>query len=158
MANILSDNVIILLIIIIILIFIKGVYYLLYVLLFYFGLHEDKEEDKSIIEKFYDVLDIKLLYISDFLDTMFLFISSYILFFRKHNSIIIIILCFMFILKFILHFFLIRRFETYFGIEDILSDETIEKLLPIKSVNSFITNTLALIAAGYALKIIFYNK
>jgi hypothetical protein len=64
----------------------------------------------------------------------------------------------MFILKFILHFFLIRRFEAYFGIEDILSDETIKQLLPIKSVNSFITNTIALITAGYMLKIIFYNK
>jgi|688.fasta_scaffold488099_3 hypothetical protein len=155
MPNTFSDKTIIIGIILIILIFIKGFYYLLYGLIYTLGLHNDEKEKQSIIEKIYIFLDKKLIYISDLLDTILLFIASYILFFRKNNSIITIIFCIMLVLKFILHFLLLRRFEAYFGIKDILSDKTINELYNIKRINSFITNVTLFIAAGYMLKIIF---
>ena len=157
MANTFSDKFIIVAIIILILLLLKGFNYLLYVLIFQLGLHKDKQEEKSYIEKIYAVLDKYLIYISDLLDTILLFVACYILFFRKQNSIFTIIFCFMLILKFILHFLLLRRFENYFGIKDILSDETIKNLFPIKSINSFITNLSLFIASFYMLTIIFLS-
>ena len=64
----------------------------------------------------------------------------------------------MLIIKFILHFLVLRRFEVYFGVKNILDDEIIKKLYPVKSVNSFITNTFGFIVAGYMLKVIFFNN
>jgi hypothetical protein len=153
-----SDKVIVIAIILLILLFIKGFGNLLYLSIFVLGLYNDHKEKKNTAEQFYDFLDKYLLYISDLLDTIYLFIGSYILFFRKNNNFFTIIVSVMLIIKFLLHFLVLRRFERYFGIKNILNDETIKKLYPIKSVNSFITNTFGFIVAGYMLKVIFFNN
>lgn len=155
MANTFSDKTIALAIFILILLFLKGINYLLFISIHKLGLHKDKEEEKSTIEKIYDTLDKYLLYASDLLDTILLFVALYILFLRKKNNILTIIFCLMLILKFILHFLLLNRFELYLGIKHNLSDKTVNELMNIKRVNSFITNVALFIGAGYMLKIIF---
>ena len=153
-----SDKVMTLAILMLVLLFIKGIGNLLLLTIFALGLYNDQKEGNNVAEKIYDYLDKYLIYISDLLDTMYLFIASYILFFRKNNNIFTIIICLMLIIKFILHFLVLRRFEVYFGVKNILDDEIIKKLYPVKSVNSFITNTFGFIVAGYMLKVIFFNN
>jgi len=153
MSNSFSDKTIVLAIIVLILLFFKGFKYLLYLSIYYLNLH-----NHSNVTKFYNILDNSLIYVSDLLDTILLLIALYVLFIRKHNSILTTIFCLMLILKFVLHFLLLRRFEAYFNIKYNLSDETSKKLFKIKSVNSFITNVAAFVAAGYMLNIIFFSK
>ena len=157
MVNTFSDKTIALAIIILILLLLKGFNYLFYLFIFQFGLYDDRKETKNTMEKIYDFLNKYLIYASDLLDTILLFVACYILFIKKHNNILTIIFCLMLILKFILHFLMLNRFETYFGIKNILDDKTIKKLSKIKAVNSFITNIVLFIAASYMLKIIFLN-
>jgi hypothetical protein len=61
----------------------------------------------------------------------------------------------MLIIKFILHFLLLGRFEAYFNYKHNLSKETVENLLNIKRVNSFITNIGMFIMSAYMLNVIF---
>jgi len=153
MVNKFSDLFIVVAIIILILLLFKGFGYLLYISIYQFGFHDDN----NFVEDFYKGLDKYLIYSSDILDTILLFIGCYFLFIRKNNNILTSIFAFMLIIKFIFHFLLLNRFEVYFGYEDNLSKETTEKLFKIKAVNSFITNIGSFIGAIYILKIIFFK-
>jgi hypothetical protein len=153
MVNKFSDLFIVAAIIILFFIFLKGFKYILYVAIYQLDYHDDN----NYIEEFYKILDKYLIYVSDFLDTILLFIGFYLLFIRKNNSIFTSIFAVMLILKFIFHFLLIDRFEYYFGYKHNLSKETVKNLLEIKSVNSFITNVGTFIAAAYMLMIIFHK-
>jgi hypothetical protein len=151
MVNKFSDLFIVVAIIILFLLLFKGFNYLLYITIYEFGYHDDN----NYIEVFYKSLDKYLIYVSDILDTILLLIGCYLLFIRKNNSIFTSFFGFMLIIKFILHFLLLDRFEVYFDYKHNLSKETVEKLLNIKRVNSFITNIGMFLMSAYMLNVIF---
>ena len=139
----LSDNTIKGMIAFIILVFIKGI--LSFIGLFYLDKSLSKNHRTYVYIK--ETIDI-------IINTIVFIIALFILFFRKDNSILVIILAVLFLLKgFFNYAYVLNLYKTIN-----LSDTTINKLEEVKNVNSFITNTILFCTAIYILKIIFINK
>ena len=153
MNNNFSDRFVIVSIILLVLFLLKGLMYSTYLAIDYL----DYNKTNGFFKNIYDFIDKYLIYVSDFVDTILLFIASYIVFFRKNNSILTTIFCFMLIIKFMLHFLIYRGILKYLKINLNLnlSNDTKEKLLQFKTINTFLTNIGLFFIAGYMLNIIF---
>ena len=139
----LSDNTIKGMIAFIILVFIKG----------FLSFMELINLDESLFKNYKTYIYIKET-IDIIINTIVFIIALFILFFRKDNSILVIILAVLFLLKgFFNYAYVLNLYKTIN-----LSDTTINKLEEVKNVNSFITNTILFCTAIYILKIIFINK
>jgi len=137
-----NDIVVIFLIILIVLIFLKVVFYYMSIT----NLHHiffTVEQFEKFRNKLSDVIDIFLI-----------IISLFVLFLRKDNSMLIIILALVFLLKAFLHFFVNYKLYQYTS----LNQSNVDKLIQFYQVESFITNTFLFIASFYILNIIFINK
>ena len=138
-----SDNSIKGMIAMIILVFIKG----------FLSFMELINLDESLFKNYKTYIYIKET-IDIIINTIVFIIALFILFFRKDNSILVIILAVLFLLKgFFNYAYVLNLYKTIN-----LSDTTINKLEEVKNVNSFITNTILFCTAIYILKIIFINK
>ena len=137
-----NDNVIIVMIILVIMLFLKALFYYSYLTKFHHIFISDED-----FEKFRNKL-------SDVLDIFLMIISLFVLFLRKNNSTLIIILAIIFLVKSVLHFFVKYNLYKYTS----LSESNIYKLKQFYEVESFITNTMLFIATFYMLNIIFINK
>ena len=80
-------------------------------------------------------------------------ISLLVLFLRKNNPALAIILALVFLLKAFLHFFVNYKFYQYTG----LSQSNIDKLKQFYEVEAFATNTLLFIVTIYILNIVFIS-
>ena len=80
-------------------------------------------------------------------------ISLFVLFLRKDNTTLAIILAIIFLLKSFLHFFINYRLYQYTS----LNQSNIDKLKQFYEVEAFATNTLLFIITFYMLNIIFIN-
>ena len=80
-------------------------------------------------------------------------ISLLVLFLRKNNTALAIILALVFLLKSFLHFFVNYKFYQYTS----LSQSNIDKLKQFYEVEAFATNTLLFIVTIYILNIVFIN-
>ena len=139
----LSDNYIKGMIAMIILVFIKG----------FLSFMELLNLDESLFKNYKTYIYIKET-IDIIINTIAFILALFVLFFRKDNSILVIILAVLFLLKGFFNYAYVLNL--YKSIN--LSDTTINKLEEVKKVNSFITNTILFGAAIYILKIIFANK
>ena len=139
----LSDNYIKGMIAMIILVFIKG----------FLSFMELLNLDESLFKNYKTYIYIKET-IDIIINTIAFILALFVLFFRKDNSILVIILALLFLLKGFFNYAYVLNL--YKSIN--LSDTTINKLEEVKNVNSFITNTILFGAAIYILKIIFANK
>jgi hypothetical protein len=92
--------------------------------------------------------------LSDIIDIFLIIISLFVLFLRKNNTTLAIILALVFLLKAFLHFFVNYRLYQYIN----LNQSNIDKLKQFYEVEAFITNTLLFIITFYMLNIIFINK
>jgi hypothetical protein len=137
-----NDNVIIVMIILVIMLFLKALFYYSHLTKFHNIFISDED-----FEKFRNKL-------SDVLDIFLMIISLFVLFLRKNNSMLIIILAIIFLVKTILHFFVNYNLYKYTS----LSESNIDKIQKFYNVESFITNTMLFIASFYMLNIIFINK
>ena len=155
MDNNFSDRFVIISIILLILFLLKGLMYSTYLAIDYL----DYEKKNGVLQNIHNFIDKYLIYISDFVDTILLFIASYIVFFRKNNSILTTIFCFMLIIKFTLHFLFYRGILKYLKINLNLniSNDTKEKLFQFKTINTFLTNIGLFFIAAYMLNIIFFK-
>ena len=138
----LNDNVIIVMIILLIMLFLKALFYYSHLTKFHNIFISDED-----FEKFRNKL-------SNLLDIFLMIISLFVLFLRKNNSMLIIILAIIFFLKGVLNFLEEYKLYKYTS----LSESNIDALKKFKRVYSFITNTMLFIASFYMLKIIFINK
>jgi uncharacterized membrane protein HdeD (DUF308 family) len=136
----LSDNIIIGLIVFIILFLIKGILSLTNKLKLNINLFKNKST--------YDIIKESL---DTILDTILFLFAIFILFFRKDNSILVIILAIMFLLKGFFQYFLDLKLYTYTNIDNAV----IENITKIKNVNSIITDTIIFFASFYMIKTIF---
>ena len=141
--GVLSDNVIIAMITFIILLLIKGFLSIIKLL----------NVDKMFFTKYETYLYYKEI-IDTIIDTILFLFAVFLLFFRKNNSILIIILAILFLLKGVFQYLIDLKLYTYTN----LSNTTIDKLKELKHPVSFITNVVLFIASIYILKIIFTNK
>jgi hypothetical protein len=82
------------------------------------------------------------------------FISLLVLFLRKDNTTLAIILALTFLLKSFLHFFVNYKFYQYTS----LSQSNINKLKQFYEVEAFVTNTLLFVVTIYMLKVIFIDQ
>jgi hypothetical protein len=139
----LSDNYIKGMIAMIILVFIKG----------FLSFMELLNLDESLFKNYKTYIYIKET-IDIIINTIAFILALFVLFFRKDNSILVIILAVLFLLKGFFNYAYVLNL--YKSIN--LSDTTINKLEEVKNVNSFITNTILFCTAIYILKIIFINK
>jgi hypothetical protein len=139
----LSDNTIIAMITFIILVLIKGFLSIIKLL----------NIDKMFFTKYETYLYYKEI-IDTIINTIVFIISLFILFFRKDNSILIIILAILFLLKAFFQYLIDLKLYTYTN----LSNTTIDTLKKFKYPVSFITNISLFIASFYMLNIIFTNK
>jgi hypothetical protein len=137
-----NDIVVVCLIILIVLIFIKVVLYFMYLTNFHHIFFTVEQ-----FEKFRNKL-------SDIIDIFLIIISLFVLFLRKNNTTLAIILALVFLLKAFLHFFVNYRLYQYIN----LNQSNIDKLKQFYEVEAFITNTLLFIITFYMLNIIFINK
>lgn len=137
-----NDIVVVCLIILIVLIFIKVVLYFMYLINFHHIFFTVEQ-----FEKFRNKL-------SDIIDIFLIIISLFVLFLRKNNTTLAIILALVFLLKAFLHFFVNYRLYQYIN----LNQSNIDKLKQFYEVEAFITNTLLFIITFYMLNIIFINK
>ena len=137
-----NDNVIIVMIILLIMLFLKALFYYSHLTKFHNIFISDED-----FEKFRNKL-------SNLLDIFLMIISLFVLFLRKNNSMLIIILAIIFFLKGVLNFLEEYKLYKYTS----LSESNIDALKKFKRVYSFITNTMLFIASFYMLKIIFINK
>ena len=80
-------------------------------------------------------------------------ISLFVLFLRKDNTALAIILALTFLLKAFLHFFVNYKFYQYTG----LSQSNIDKLKQFYEVEAFATNTLLFIVTIYILNVVFIS-
>ena len=136
-----NDIVVIFLIILIVLIFLKVVFYYMSIT----NLHHiffTVEQFEKFRNKLSDVIDIFLI-----------IISLFVLFLRKDNSMLIIILALVFLLKAFLHFFVNYRLYQYTS----LNQSNIDKIKQFYKVESFVTNTILFIMTFYILVLIFIN-
>jgi uncharacterized membrane protein HdeD (DUF308 family) len=141
--GVLSDNVIIAMITFIILLLIKGFLSIIKLL----------NVDKMFFTKYETYLYYKEI-IDTIIDSILFLFAVFLLFFRKNNSILIIILAILFLLKGVFQYLIDLKLYTYTN----LSNTTIDKLKELKHPVSFITNIVVFIASVYMLKIIFTNK
>ena len=139
----LSDNSIKGMIAMIILVFIKG----------FLSFMELINLDESLFKNYKTYIYIKET-IDIIINTIAFILALFVLFFRKDNSILVIILAVLFLLKGFFNYAYVLNL--YKSIN--LSDTTINKLEEVKMVNSLITNIVLFIASIYMLKIIFTNK
>ena len=139
----LSDNSIKGMIAMIILVFIKG----------FLSFMELINLDESLFKNYKTYIYIKET-IDIIINTIAFILALFVLFFRKDNSILVIILAVLFLLKGFFNYAYVLNL--YKSIN--LSDTTINKLEEVKNVNSLITNIVLFIASIYMLKIIFTNK
>ena len=136
-----NDNVIILMIILVILIIFKPV-------LYFFSITNSNNpliKDETF-EKF------RLIY-TYILDIIITFIAVYILFFRKNNSIITLILATIVIFKTFITFFV--ELKLYKNIN--LSDNMIENIKAYQKRSVYVSNAFLFFVAIYILTKIFYN-
>ena len=136
-----NDIVVIFLIILIVLIFLKVVFYYMSIT----NLHHiffTVEQFEKFRNKLSDVIDIFLI-----------IISLFVLFLRKDNSMLIIILALVFLLKAFLHFFVNYNLYQYTS----LNQSNIDKIKQFYKVESFVTNTILFIMTFYILVLIFIN-
>ena len=136
-----NDIVVIFLIILIVLTFLKVVFYYMSIT----NLHHiffTVEQFEKFRNKLSDVIDIFLI-----------IISLFVLFLRKDNSMLIIILALVFLLKAFLHFFVNYKLYQYTS----LNKDNIDKIKQFYKVESFVTNTILFIMTFYILVLIFIN-
>lgn len=136
------DNVIIFMILLVILFLIKSVLYYISLTKFKHIIVSDEH-----FEKFRNVL-------SDFLDSLLLFVSLFILFLREDNSQLIIFLAIIFLFKSILHFISYYKLYKYMN----LDQNEIDNIEKTHKIVSFVTNTMLFVISFYMLKIIFINN
>ena len=136
-----NDIVVISLIIMIVLLFLKALFYYIYLT----NLHHIF----FTVEQF-EKFRYKL---SDLLNSFIGIISLLVLFLRKDNTTLAIILALVFLLKSFLHFFVNYKFYQYTS----LSQSNIDKLKQFYEVEAFATNTLLFIVTIYILNIVFIN-
>jgi hypothetical protein len=139
--NYTNDSFITALIILTILLFIKTILYYIYL--------TDIHHIFFTVEQF-EKFRHKL---SDTLNIFIGIISLLVLFLRKDNTTLAIILALVFLLKAFLHFFINYKFYQYTS----LSQSNIDKLKQFYEVEAFATNTLLFIITIYMLNIIFIN-
>lgn len=137
-----NDNVVFIIIILILLVFLKAIFYYISLTNFHHVLISNEN-----FEKFRNRL-------SDILDILLLFISLFVLFLRKNNSILIVVLAIVFLFKALLHFFVNYRLYQYTS----LNQASINNITKIHEKVSFVTNTLLFIITIYMLNIIFINN
>ena len=137
--NYTNDSFITALIILTILLFLKTVLYYMYLI--------DIHHIFFTVEQF-EKFRYKL---SDVLNSFIGIISLLVLFLRKDNTTLAIILALVFLLKSFLHFFVNYKFYQYTG----LSQSNIDKLKQFYEVEAFATNTLLFIVTIYILNIVF---
>jgi len=141
--GVLSDNIIITMITFLILVLIKG----------FLSIIKFLNVDKMFFTKYETYLYYKEI-IDTIINTILFLFAFFILFFRKDNSILIIILAILFLLKGVFQYLIDLKLYTYTN----LSNTTIDKLKKVKHPVSFITNVVLFIASFYMLNIIFTNK
>jgi hypothetical protein len=136
----LSDNAIVAMIIFVILVLIKG----------FFSVIKLISLDKILFKNYTSYLYYKEI-VDSIIDSVLFLFACVILFFRKNNSILTIILAILFLLKGFFQYFIDLDLYTYTNI----SNTTVDKMRELKHPVSFITNIVLFIASIYILKIIF---
>lgn len=106
--------------------------------------------DKTLFENYTSYLYYKEI-IDTIIDSILFLFACFILFFRKNNSILPIILAILFLLKGFFQIFIDLDLYTYTNV----SNTTIDKMKELKLPVSFITNIVLFTASIYMLKIIF---
>jgi hypothetical protein len=137
-----NDIVVVCLIILIVLIFLKAVFYYMSITNFHHFFISDEH-----FEKFRNKL-------SDITNIFLTIISLFVLFLRKDNTTLAIVLAIIFLFKAFLHFFVYYNLYQYTS----LNQSNINKIINFHKVESFVTNTLLFIITFYMLNIIFINK
>jgi hypothetical protein len=136
-----NDNVIIVMIILVILIIFKPV-------LYFFSI--TNSNNPLIKDETFEKFRVIYTYILDIIIT---FIATYILFFRKNNSVITLILATIVIFKTFITFFV--EFKLYKNVN--LSNNTIENIKAYQKHSVYISNSFLFFVAIYILTKIFYN-
>ena len=136
-----NDNIITIMIIIVVLIIFKPI-------LYFFSIINSK--NNIINQETFEKISLIYTYILDIIVT---FIAVYILFFRKNNSIITIILATLAIFKSIVTFSV--DFELYKYLN--LSNDTIKSIKNYKNHSVLTSNIFLFFVAGYILTKIFYK-
>jgi len=136
-----NDNVIILMIILVILIIFKPV-------LYFFSI--TNSNNPLIKDETFEKFRVIYTYILDIIIT---FIATYILFFRKNNSVITLILATIVIFKTFITFFV--ELKLYKNVN--LSNNTIENIKAYQKHSVYISNSFLFFVAIYILTKIFYN-
>ncbi len=136
-----NDNVIILMIILVILIIFKPV-------LYFFSI--TNSNNPLIKDETFEKIRVIYTYILDIILTI---IAIYILFFRKNNSVITLILATIVIFKTFITFFV--EFELYKYLN--LSNNTIKNIKAYQNNSVYVSNIVLFFVASYILTKIFYN-
>ena len=136
-----NDKVVIIMIILIILIFFKPV-------LYFFSI--TNSNNPLIKDETFEKFTLIYTYILDIIIT---FIAAYILFFRKNNSVITLILATIVIFKTFITFFV--ELKLYKNVN--LSNNTIENIKAYQKHSVYISNAFLFFVAIYILTKIFYN-
>ena len=136
-----NDKVVIIMVILIILIILKPIFYFLSL---------TNSNDAFIKDKNFDKFVVIYTYILDIIIT---FIATYILFFRKNNSVITLILATIVIFKSFITFFI--QFQLYKNVN--LSNNTIKNIKAYEKQSLYISNAVLFFVASYILTKIFYN-
>jgi hypothetical protein len=136
-----NDNVIIVMIILVILIIFKPV-------LYFFSI--TNSNNPLIKDETFEKFRVIYTYILDIIIT---FIATYILFFRKNNSVITLILATIVIFKSFITFFV--ELKLYKNVN--LSNNTIENIKAYQKHSVYISNSFLFFVAIYILTKIFYN-
>ena len=136
-----NDKVVIIMIILIILIILKPIFYFLSL---------TNSNDAFIKDENFDKFVVIYTYILDIIIT---FIAVYILFFRKNNSIITLILATIVIFKTFITFFV--ELKLYKNIN--LSNNMIENIKAYQKRSVYVSNAFLFFVAIYILTKIFYN-
>ena len=136
-----NDNIITIMIIIVVLIIFKPI-------LYFFSIINSK--NNIINQETFEKISLIYTYILDIIIT---FIATYILLFRKNNSVITLILATIIIFKSFITFFL--QFQLYKNIN--LSNNTIKNIKAYEKHSIYISNAVLFFVASYILTKIFYN-
>ena len=136
-----NDKVVIITVILIILIILKPIFYFLSL---------TNSNDSFITDTNFEKFVVIYTYILDLIIT---FIATYILLFRKNNSVITLILATIIIFKTFITFFL--QFQLYKNIN--LSNNTIKNIKAYEKHSIYISNAVLFFVAFYILTKIFYN-
>ena len=135
-----TDDIITILILFLVLFFIKGILSILG--FFNLDTYLKKSPKYSTVKETVDTI----------LDTMLLLFGLYVLFLRtKPNSMLVIILAILFLLKGFFQYFLDLKFYKYTN----LDIRTVDKLKQIKVINSMITDGVIFFSSFYMVKYIF---